>query len=112
MVRGIEREAIPLPTRLHLHRDTHTDGDTMKEWANTIALVILAVVLAVIGLWFNSRLDAQQRQMAQSSAQFQVFLQGFTAENDYECRVLWFENEHNPNIPYHPLISVCNVAAP
>lgn len=61
---------------------------TVREWANSIGLVLLAVVIALGFLWFNARLTEQAMQSAREAAQFQVFLQQFTVEANYDCSTL------------------------
>lgn len=84
----------------------------MREWANTVAIVFLAVVVALIALWFNAQMTAQRAQNAQTSAAFQVFLKGFTAENNYECLILNdMAHESKYALPFAPP-GTCSVSFP
>lgn len=83
----------------------------MREWINTVLIVILMIALLPITLWVKAVND-QAVANSRSGAQFEIFLHAFTAENNYACKVLWYENQHNPNLPYPPPISICNVVAP
>ena len=87
----------------------------MKDWVNTVAIVILCFLVAAGALALkaiNDRELANQAAQAQMAVQWETFLKGFSAENNYDCRVLWYENAANPNIPYHPPLTICNVVAP
>lgn len=110
MVRSVEREAGAMPLRLHLHGESGTDGPTVKEWANTVAIVVLAGVVALIALWFNAQLTAQRAANAHQSALFEVFLKSFAAENNYECRT----DEYLAQVNHLPLPTsgTCAVVAP
>lgn len=87
----------------------------MKEWVNTIAIIILCFLVAGGALALkaiNDRELANQAAQAQQVIEWQTFLKNFTALSDYDCRVLWYENAHDPNLPYRPPLAICNVAAP
>lgn len=84
----------------------------MREWINTVAIVFLAVVVALIALWFNAQLSAQRQMASQESAQFQVFLKEFTAESNYTCSTLnAMAHESHYALPFAPP-GTCNVTFP
>jgi hypothetical protein len=87
----------------------------MREWAETIALVILLFFVLGIFFWvksINDREVATAQTQAQQGAAFEQFLHSFTAENNYDCRVLWEINRHTASLPFAPSPSVCVVTAP
>lgn len=87
-----------------------------------ILMVIMIVLTAAIGYFVKANSDelgsqeaqilATQAQSAQQGALFQTFLKAFDLENNYECRVLYYLNLHDSNVPIPPSLSVCEVKAP
>lgn len=87
----------------------------MKEWVNTVAIVVIFFLLAAGALSLkaiNDRELTNQAAQAQQAIEWQTFLKGFSAESNYECRVLWYINLHDVNVPAAPPASICQVTAP
>jgi hypothetical protein len=100
----------------------------IREWLHDVQPVLIAVMLAFViataalAYHASTRADSNtvsiatlQQEYLQSQAQgkaFQAFIKAFDTENNYECSVLWYLNEHDPTLPYHPTFSICSVVAP
>ncbi len=104
--------------------DRVSDTEIVK-WIRELlpVLVILVILTSAVEAYFirdnSNQLNALvtqnqilQANQAQQGAAFEVFLKGFNAENNYECRVLWYLNTHDVNVPVAPPISICSVVAP
>lgn len=114
MDRAVE-DGTPLSGSLRLHANPDYHANAMREWVNTVFIVVLMIVLIPITLWvkaINDDLAATQAAQAVSSQKFERFLQNFTAEQNYECTVLWYLNERNVTLPHVPPSTICQVTAP
>lgn len=101
-------------------------GDTeIIKWIRELlpVIVLLIVLTSAVEAYFIktnsdtiSNLIAQNTalhvQNQQTSSEFNTFLKAFTAEANYECRVLWYMNHGNSTVPVAPPLSICQVAAP
>lgn len=109
-----------MPTGVRLHGDPLADGDAVKDWFATVALVVLFLVAGIEAIFIkhnadvvdalNAQNQALQISQAQQAAQFRIFLKAFTAESNYECAIDEYL-AHLYNLPLPPS-GTCTVKAP
>lgn len=85
MARALEGTDVPAGVRLH--PDADHDSIAVREWINTLAIVILILALIPLTLWVKSINDefaaAQTR-----NAVFELYLRELTTEANYDCSTL------------------------
>lgn len=105
-------------------RDAIVDNYLLKLTRDLvpIVLIVLVVIVSFEAYFIKHNADVTQalqtqnailqQSQAQQGRAFEIFLKSFNAENNFECRVLWYLNNHDVNIIAPPSISVCQVTAP
>lgn len=84
----------------------------MREWAQTIALVLLFFVVGVEALWTNGQVMAIAQRTAQQEALVNGYFKAAAAEANYDCATLnAIAHKANFALPFASP-STCSVTAP